>query len=228
MAVGVEDSLYVFGGNTGPGFGRPSDRAFVLREGAWEEIDAMPQSRSAGGAAAVGGSIFIVGGVGSDGPAETTMVYDTVAGSWSEAPGLLTPREHLGVASDGARVYAVGGRVGSPAGNLSVAEAFDPVTGSWTSLPDQPSPRGGIAAAVTASGILASVGGENQVDAFATAEAFDTRLGTWSVLPDMPTPRHGLGVVAIGDALYVVAGGPRAGLFTSGANEFIDLSAFRG
>ena len=43
------------------------------------------------------------------------------------------------------------------------------------------------------------------------------------MVPDVPTPRHGLGVAAAGRRVYVVAGGPRPGLFVSDANEVLML-----
>ena len=38
-------------------------------------------------------------------------------------------------------------------------------------------------------------------------------------MPPMPTPRHGIGAAAVGNAIYVIAGGPEPGLEFSGANE---------
>jgi hypothetical protein len=46
----------------------------------------------------------------------------------------------------------------------------------------------------------------------------------WERLPDLPTPRHGLAVVAVGSRVYAIGGGPRPGLFVSGANESLDVA----
>jgi hypothetical protein len=156
------------------------------------------------------------------GLAGDTQVYDPAADRWSSAPGLPTPREHLGAAASGGRVYVVGGRVGGIGRNLATAEAFDPASGRWSSLADLPTARGGLAATATADGLVVAVGGEASAT-FREVEALEVASGRWRSLPPLPTPRHGLGVVAVGDTVYVLAGGPQPGLHTSAANEAIDL-----
>jgi hypothetical protein len=71
---------------------------------------------------------------------------------------------------------------------------------------------------------LISVGGEAPAGTIASVFAFDPAARRWQRLPDLPTPRHGLAVVGIGSRVYAVGGGPRPGLFVSGANESLDLS----
>ena len=43
-------------------------------------------------------------------------------------------------------------------------------------------------------------------------EVYDPATDVWSGAPAMPTPRHGLGAATLGNRIYVVGGGPRAGL----------------
>jgi hypothetical protein len=38
-------------------------------------------------------------------------------------------------------------------------------------------------------------------------------------MPDLPTPRHGLAVQGVGNVLYVIGGGPTAGLSVAPQNE---------
>jgi hypothetical protein len=224
MAATFHGGAYIFGGYLGPNLGNATDRAFALREGRWQELPPMPEPRAAAGAALVGELIYIAGGVGPQGLASTTMVFDPFANTWSTLPGVPTQREHLGVAGDGQRLYVVGGR--TSAGNLSTAEAFDPATGSWASVPDMPTPRGGLAATATGNGFVVAAGGE-AASTFEEVEAFDVESGTWQSLPPLPTARHGLGVVAVGNVVYVVAGGPTPGFAFSDANEAIDLTTLR-
>lgn len=219
MSAAADGILHVSGGFFE---GATSDRAFALRDGRWEELRPMPEPRAAAGAAAVDGKIYVVGGIGPDGHAETTLVFDPASGQWSAAPGIPTPRDHLGVASDGKRIFAVGGRFGDLASNQSIVEAFDPATGEWEELPDLPTARGGLGAAFTANGYLVAAGGEENRGTFQEVEVFDGT--TWLALPGLPTPRHGLGVVAVGTVVYVIAGGPEPGLAFSGANEAVDLA----
>ncbi|MGH2766052.1 MAG: Kelch repeat-containing protein [Actinomycetota bacterium] len=224
MAASLAGEAYVVGGTLGDG--TSSDAAFVLRDGGWQTLPPMPEPRTAGGAAVAGGLIHVVGGVGPDGVAERTLVFDPATQRWSVADGLGTPREHMGVAGLGDRVYAVGGRAGSLAGFGDV-EVFDPGSGRWTVLPDLPTPRGGMAATGTSNGFVVAAGGEEQGGTFDEVEAFDIEEERWVRLPPMPTARHGVGVVANGTTVYVIAGGVDPGLSFSGAVELVDLAPLR-
>jgi len=223
MAATLGDTAYVMGGY--PAAGGVSRRAFRLEGGRWTALPDLPEGRAAGTAVALDGRLYVAGGIGPGGLARSMLVFDLPTNRWSTAAGPPTPREHLGGAGFGGRVYTVGGRAAGR-GNFTAAEAYEPATGRWTRLPDLPTRRGGLAAAATGNGFVVAVGGEADAT-FEEAEAFDVRAGTWSSLPPLPTPRHGLGVVAVGTVLYTLAGGPRPGLHVSGAAESIDLAPVR-
>jgi non-specific serine/threonine protein kinase len=222
MAATVGGRLHVFGGYTGSG--RPSAAAFRLDRSGWRRLRDLPEVRAAGTAVAAAGKIYLAGGLGPGGLAAAMLVYDPATDRWSLAPGPPTPREHLGGAGAGGRVFTVGGRAASR-GNLDAAEVFDPATGRWSSLPPLPTPRGGLAAA-SANGFVVAVGGEGAAT-FPQAEALDVGAATWRSLPPMPTPRHGLGVATIGTVLYTLAGGPEPGLHVAATAEAIDLGPLR-
>jgi N-acetylneuraminic acid mutarotase len=222
MSAGLDGAVYVMGGYVGSDPRTPTDRAFVFSNGSWVELPRMPEPRAAAGAAAVLGKVYVAGGVGPGGLAVEMMVFDPASATWTREPG-PTPREHLGVASAGGRLFVVGGRTAGLATNVDTAEVYDPVTSQWTSLPDMPTARGGIAAAGTSNGYVVSVGGEAEAT-FDEAEVLDVGTEEWWSLPPMPTARHGLGVVATGTVIIVFAGGPEPGLTYSDATEAIDLA----
>lgn len=224
MAASHEGVVYIFGGFRGPALANSTSRAFALREAEWKELPPMPEERASAGAAVIGGLIYIAGGVGSEGLAPSLLKFDPRLKLWTAQAGPPTLREHLGVASDGSRLFVVGGRTGGIGTNLAASEVFDPATGDWGSLPDMPTARGGSAAAATRNGYVVSAGGEADAT-FDEAEAFDIDTVRWISLPPMPTARHGLGVVAIGTRLFVIAGGPSPGFAFSDANEMIDLAS---
>jgi non-specific serine/threonine protein kinase len=225
MAATAGGTAYVFGGFL-PG-GDPSTAVFRLGEGVWEVVSPLPQARAAGTAVPLGDTVYVAGGVGPDGLARDMLVYDTAADRWSTAPGPPTPREHLGGAGFGGRVYTVGGRTGGINSILAAFEAYDPNARRWSRLPDLPTPRGGLAAAATCTGHVVAVGGEARAT-FPETEAYDVSAGSWRALPDLPTPRHGLGVVAVGSVLYTLSGGPQPGLHVADATEVIDLDSLGG
>jgi Kelch motif len=178
---------------------------------------------AAGTAVAVGGRVYLAGGIGPGKDLATSMlVYDPAADRWTTAVGPPTKREHLGGAAAKGLVYTVGGR--TSAGNLSAVESFDPATGRWTSRPDLPTPRGGLAAAATCTGAVVAVGGE-AAKTFPEAELFDPGRDIWQALPPMPSPRHGLGVVTVGSRLFTLLGGPQPGLHVAATTEVIDLAS---
>jgi N-acetylneuraminic acid mutarotase len=221
MAATVGDAVYVFGGYLDNR--DASAAAFRFEAGGWRAVAPMPQGRGAGTAVAQDGKVYVAGGINAGGLARQMLVYDVAGDRWSTAPGPPTPREHLGGAGFGGKVYTVGGRAGGQ-GNFAAFEVFDPATGRWVKLPDLPTRRGGLAAAATCSGRIVAVGGEAEAT-FEEAEVFDVRTASWQALPPLPTPRHGLGVVALGTTLYTFAGGPRPGLHVADATEAIDLTS---
>jgi Kelch motif len=219
MAAGYRGRLYVVGGHSDRGTLRD---AYVLTRGRWRALPRLPASRGAAGAAVAGGRLYVVGGVRRPGElARVSYALDLRRNRLASLPG-PTPREHLAVAALGGRVYAVAGRLGGIDTNQATVESLAVGTRRWTSVAPVPEARGGTGAAA-AAGRLVSVGGESPAGTTATVFAFTAGTRRWERLPDLPTARHGLAVVGIGSRVYVIAGGPRPGLFVSGANESLDL-----
>ena len=224
MAAAAAGRFYVAGGYGADG--RRRRDAFVLAGGRWSRLPSMPVTRAAGGAAIIAGKLYVAGGVtGFSGVgdarrlARTMLVLDLRTRRWTQLPG-PTPREHLGVAALGGRLYVVAGRLAGLDTNLSVVEVFDPRTRRWQRLPAVPGARGGTGLAAS-SGALFSAGGEEPQASIPSVYRYTIRTRRWQRLPDLPTPRHGLAVVALGGRVYAVAGGPTPGLSVSGATESI-------
>jgi len=180
-----------------------SDKVFALRNGNWVELPHMLHARAAGAAAVVGDQLVVFGGQAGGQLVRNVDVFD--GKRWVESAGLLTPRDHLGGASDGRFIYAVGGRTLSSDKNLGAFERYDLAAGRWTKLPDLPTPRGSLGTAVVGSRLVA-VGGESPTGVFDTVEMFDLSSGAWSAGPPMRTPRQGLAAVALGSSLYALDG----------------------
>src|SRR5207244_2414392 len=87
----------------------------------WAVHAPLPFPRAAAGAAALGGTMYVVGGVGPTGLARNTLAWD--GRRWRALPG-PTPREHLSVAAAGGRVYAIGGRTAGYDTNLAIVESW--------------------------------------------------------------------------------------------------------
>lgn len=181
----------------------------VLRDGRrWTELPPLNVPRAAAAAAVADGKIIVFGGQANGELVAETEVFN--GERWEIAAPLPTPREHLGAATDGRYIYAVGGRQLSVDDNTAAFERYDPVGDTWTRLPDLPTPRGGLGAAY-ADGRIVAVGGELPDRVSAAAESFDIATETWAPLPDMGTPRHGMSVAAVRGELHAIGGATQIG-----------------
>ena len=171
-----------------------SNKVYAQRGGGWVELPPMLSPHVAGGAVVVGDEIIVSGGQDDGKLNPTTEVFDGKA--WRRVADLPTPREHLGMATDGTYAYVVGGRDLSSDKNSAAVERYDPKADSWTALAPLPAPRGGIGAAV-ADGRLVVAGGEEPTTVDATVFAYDIPSNTWTDLPALPQrparPRPGRG-----------------------------------
>jgi N-acetylneuraminic acid mutarotase len=150
-----------------------------------------------------------------------TEVFD--GESWTDVAAIPTPREHLGAASDGRYLYAVGGRELSADKNVRTLERYDPAGDTWTELEAMPTPTGSVGAAYVA-GRLIAVGGESSTSASDAVLAYDVRRRQWSPLPNLPTARHGVAVTALKESLYAIGGATTAGHVQSTADaDALDL-----
>lgn len=215
MGVAWRGRFVVLGGFTDGGFSQASSRAFALGEDGWTELPALRRARAAGGAAVVGNRIYVVGGQGGGGLISQVERFDGRV--WRDRTPLPTPRDHLGVATDGRSIFAVGGRRLSIESAVPVLERYEPRRDRWERLADAPTARGGIGVGVV-SGKLLVVGGEGRAGAnadgvYSQVETFSIGAQRWERLKgiEMPSPRHGVGAVTIGPTLYVAVGGPRLG-----------------
>jgi non-specific serine/threonine protein kinase len=224
MAVTYKGEAVVIGGFV-PGeelTSGQSDRVFALRGGAWEELPKLNHARAAAAAAVVGDQIVVVGGQADGKLVPQTEVFD--GERWTDVAEMPTPREHLGAASDGHYLYAVGGRALSADQNSGTLERYDPAGDSWTKLDAMPKPTGSVGATY-AGGRVIAIGGEATTSVSDAVQAYDIPKGTWSQLPDLPTARHGVAVSAIENSVYATGGATEPGHIGSTKEaDVLDLS----
>jgi non-specific serine/threonine protein kinase len=185
-----------------------SDGVYALRQGTWQKLPSLNHRRAAAAAVVVGDKIVVAGGQADGKLVSQTEVFD--GERWTDAADIPTPREHLGAASDGLYVYAVGGRELSAAKNVGAMERYDPASDSWSKLAAMPKVVGSVGVTFVAGRVIA-VGGEGVTTTSDAVQAYDVRRHAWSRLPALPKPRHGLAVTALRDSLYAVGGAAAAG-----------------
>ena len=209
-AVTYKDEAVVIGGFV-PGeelTSGQSKRVYALRGDSWKKLPSLNHPRAAAAAAVVGDKIVVVGGQANGKLVRQTEVFD--GKRWTDVADMPTPREHLGAASDGRYLYAVGGRELTAANNLPALERYDPGSDSWSKLSDMPKNVGSVGVAYV-GGLVVAVGGEGITHPFDAVQAFDVKANRWSQLPRLPGPRHGVAVTRLDDSLYAIGGATAAG-----------------
>jgi N-acetylneuraminic acid mutarotase len=146
----------------------------------------------------VGPELVIVGGFLANGRSSRRVnAYSPARDHWRRLRDLPVAVNHAMAASDGRRLYVVGG-YGAP------KRAFVLSQGRWRRLPDLPEPRAAAGAAIVGR-TLYVVGGVTRGGVARKALAFDRTRLRWTRIPG-PKPREHLGVSALGGRVYAVAG----------------------
>lgn len=177
------------------------------KKGAWSSEVSLPSYRYEFSSAAVGKTIYVVGGIHEPSvwfPTSLAESYNTSTKKWKRIRSLPRPLHHTGIASDGRYLYVIGGD-GIRITPSKVVFRYNPVTGTWKRLPDMPTPRGALGAAVIGN-ILYAVGGADYGKKYAILEALNLETMIWEKLPDMPTPREHLAVAVSRIGLHVFGG----------------------
>lgn len=147
--------LYLFGGWNGAAY---SDAVWEYDPAgeAWRELSPLPRALGFAGAAATNDRILVAGGF--DGSAEYAdcAAYYPDGDRWETCAPMILPRAGLGLAVDGASVYAIGGGWQRAVG---FNERYDTLTNTWSSIPS-PIPGQWINPGVASRGsLIYAVGG---------------------------------------------------------------------
>ncbi|CAE8595143.1 unnamed protein product, partial [Polarella glacialis] len=183
----------------------------------WRPL-ASSQARRAGCAAAVlDGSLYLVGGDGSDFQTLSTVErlespqggrgdLTSPGAVWKSLPPMSARRAECGAAAVAGALYVVGGRDvdGAP---LASVERYRPSAGIWEAVPPMDTVRSGCAT-IACCGLLCVAGGFGPSEkALDEVCCFDPTLGMlWKALPWMRSPRARSAAVAIGSRFCITGG----------------------
>ncbi|MCA9706653.1 MAG: hypothetical protein KDK70_12440 [Myxococcales bacterium] len=179
---------------------------------AWTELPALPGGRSSHDAVVVDGVHYVFGGWQLSGSDSTSGVFydhglrfdlSSGSGAWEEVPQPFQ-RRALCVATDGARVYVIGGLDQDNQGSVRT-DVYDPAQGTWSAGPNAP---GGDDPFVAFGCSSFGVGGRVYLtlnDGFVRRLAEDGQ--SWEPIATMVEPRFFMRLVAPGpESLLLVAG----------------------
>lgn len=191
----------------------------------WETASPMPFARSAFGAAVIGNTIYVVGGI--DGYFRTlssVVAYDIGPDAWRALPRLPQAVHHPAVATDGEKLYVVGGLTGLASRPIDDVYVFDPAKGAWEQIGRLNDFRG-AAAAAWLDGRLYAMGGFSTAGPDDAFEYLDAERGVWNGLQSMPTARGFLSAAALDGKIYAVGGRKGSLARNLGVNEAYDPKA---
>jgi DNA-binding CsgD family transcriptional regulator len=176
----------------------------AIGETRWSLSRPLPVPQAGMSVAAVGLTLYQIGGETAVGVVNTTLAYDTGQRQWAERTAKPTAVTDAGTAVLFGEIYVVGGRLanGQP---TNAVEAYSPAQNSWRIIAPLPQPvSGGLA--LTDGGFLYLFGGwdgERYLDA---VFVYDPGTDSWRPLPPLNQPRAFTAGGAVTGRLYVVGG----------------------
>ena len=196
-------------------------RAYDPLLDSWCEVASMISERYAHAAAALGGTLYAMGGCDfeSDASSSEAEMFDPGANRWQALPRMLTPREFFAAAAVAGKIYAIGGTNGEADIPSDAVEAYDPYTveaHSWTRLASLPVARSHHTATVV-GGKIYVLGGckpyfedgsddDSDDDDDECAHVYDPAVDSWQQIAAMPTARWSHSAAVLHGKIYVTGG----------------------
>ena len=211
----VNGKIYVFGGITlverrGKKIQKTLARVEVYHPAAdaWEQRKDAPLFPRANMAiAALGGKIYVIGGISNAGAGERVLeAYDPATDTWVRGPDLIERRRDPSGGAVNGKIYALGGWRKENHW-VEIVEEYDPATNLWTRKKDMPTPRDWLSSNSPAvGGKIYVIGGLDGVAPVSAVEAYEPATDTWTQGKKMPTKRRSLAVSAVKGKIYVIGG----------------------
>lgn len=180
----------------------------------WSAMPKLPQPRHAGELSFLNGELHFFGGTGSNREVSQNnhWILPLDGGTnWAQAAPLPNPRNHLGDAVIGGKIYAIGGQHGNEGTSLTQnsVHVWDPaLPNTWTAVASMPQGLSHIAGATFEMGNRIIVAGGQEVHSSSISDviAYNPLSNSWTPLTSLPTARHsGIGE-AIGNQIFYLTG----------------------
>jgi N-acetylneuraminic acid mutarotase len=181
---------------------------FDTSTGTYTRLPSLPQPMAAGGLAYVAGRLYYFGGANlprtQDSPAVWMLDVAGGASGWVRRADLPDPRNHLGWAVIGGRIYAVGGQhLNDSTKAQAELDRYDPATDTWTRLAPLPVARSHVMdSTFVVGGRLVVAGGWTTSSVSAAVTAYDPGSNTWQSWSDLPQARTSATAKAFSDGSF--------------------------
>lgn len=213
----VDEEAWLIGGFAGdhPGKAIAEVQIYDPASDSWRYGPPLPAPRASGGAAYLDGKVHYFGGLLPDRKTDTGEHYmfdlDQPELGWTMAAPLPSPRNHLGAASVGGKIYAIGGQYGHDAPprpvDTSLVHAYDPATDTWEARAKLPNVRSHFEPGTTVYQNRILIVGGRGPEARETLMQYDPATDAWSELCRLPASLQAPNAKVIGDQLIVANGG---------------------
>lgn len=209
-AASSEEKIYVVGGIDSLAESTSELSELDTRTWKWQQLPSMKQPRWACASVAVGGFIYVFGGIGStkqkDPRLDSAERYNINTKKWEDLPRMPTKRTAFSAVAVENKIYIIGGYNGEKW--LASVQVFDIQSQTWhdTPVPDMPTARSGCAAVAVGFLIVVTGGRENMNNNLSSVEVLDTTKNQWKTLSKISVPRYRHLAAALDNGV-VVAGG---------------------
>jgi len=180
--------------------------AGALVSDTWTTCVSMPTTRTGAAGAAVGDTIFVIGGGDFFSSTGIVEAYDTTTDAWASVSDMPTARTGLAATPLDGQVYAIGGWVSAIVSPTEIVEVYDPVSDTWSTVQELPAPRGDLAAVAVGGKVYAIGGSDGYGSVTNTVTAYDPVSDTWAYCAPLPTARSGLAAVVVNGLIYAIGG----------------------
>ncbi|HWF28165.1 MAG TPA: DUF1668 domain-containing protein [Mycobacterium sp.] len=185
---------------------------------AWKPITNARVSRDAGATTQVDGTIWIFGGIRSDGALSAMQEgYDPVIDSWKGGGDLPVAVQRATAVNWQGNPVVLGGFKTVGGKNVASDQVWRVVNSRWVELPHMLQPRAAAAAAVVGDRLVVTGGVDAGGALLNTTEVFDGN--SWSLGAPLPTPRQMLAAGSDGKLVYAVGG-------TNGNSDLATVEAY--
>ena len=204
-----DGTVFVISGQSPEGW-TASVEAYDPVENTWASRAAKPTAVANVGAVAVGGLIYVPGGLDEAGNAQRVLeVYAPGSDSWSTASPLPFPVHSYAIAAVDSHIYLFGGWDGQR--YLDTILVYDTSADTWQQQGSLRVARA-FAAAAPVGQCIYLVGGYDGHTAYRLCESYDPRAAAmgrdpWRTRAPMSIGRAGHSAIATEGSLYVVGGG---------------------
>lgn len=199
-AAQVGRVIFAAGGMVGE-TGRPlrTFQSYDTRADEWTTLPQLPVPTRAAAAAAVGGTLYVVGGTTPTG--NTRAVWAWNGRLWRRRAPLPVPRFNHAAVAVGREIYVLGGY--ERGREHDEVFAYDTAVDRWRRVSSLPRPMHAFGA-VAFRGKVWTIGGRAGEEILRDVWILDPRTLAWRRGPTLPKPMELLGAAVAGDEIHAV------------------------